>query len=299
MRCLIIYFSQSGNTRKMARSIEKGILPLADECVLSRVDKVKPDGLLQYDLIGIGSPVWAGVPPHVAKFLRSLPVLAGRNAFAFSTHGAMPFRFMPEMVRLLMEKGLMVLGSRGWYCSCDFPFVPKPYLTDGHPDEIDLEEAEEFGREMVRLSRRVSAGETDLVPPVPPMPSPRAIIPPLVRMNIDMGKCQYPECTLCMDHCRMKLINLSVSPPVYPRRGCQTCYYCEYICPTGAVELDYAARTAFDMEAARGSFTEAMDKAEAEGRFRRLVPREEVGWDTPYLKYNNKHPRYEIIEDDL
>ena len=45
-----------------------------------------------------------------------------------------------------------------------------PYYTAGHPDEIDLREAEEFGREMVERSRRISAGETKLIPAMPDMP---------------------------------------------------------------------------------------------------------------------------------
>jgi ferredoxin len=299
MRCLIIYFSQSGNTRKIARSVAEGISPLVEECALVRVDKVQPADLLRYDIIGIGTPVWAGVPPHVERLIKSFPVMNGKHAFAFSTHGTMPARFSPAMVRLLVGRGLIALSWRGWYCSCDFPFIPKPYLTDGHPDEIDLEEAAEFGRKMIELSVRVSAGETDLIPPAPPLPPPRSIIPPPVRMNINLDKCRYPECTLCVDHCRMKIIDLSVSPPVYPRKGCQTCFFCEYICPTGAVELDYSARTIFEMKAAKGPFIEALDKAEAEGRFRRLVPLDKVGWETPYHKYNDRHPRYTISEENL
>ena len=299
MRALIIYFSQSGNTKKMAQAITKGILSTGSECTLLRIDKVNINNLTDYDVIGIGSPVWAGVPPHVQKFIESFPTLTGKYAFSFCTHGAMPWRFIPTMARLLVSKDLTVLANRGWYCSCDFPFVPKPYLTDGHPDDIDLEEGEAFGREMMELAAKVAAGHTDLVPPIPDMPPPRPIIPPIVRMNINLEKCTYPECTLCMDHCRMKIIDLSAKSPIYPRKGCQTCYFCEYICPTGAVELDYAARTAFDMQAARGPFTDAMAKAEAEGRFRRIVPLDQIGWDTPYIEYNNTHPRYVISEDDL
>jgi ferredoxin len=283
----------------MAQAIANGIVPNVDECTFIPIDKATTCDLTEYDIIGIGSPVWAGVPPHVQKFIESLPSLTDKYAFSFCTHGAMPQRFFPVMARLLTSKGLAVLAHRGWYCSCDFPFVPKPYLTDGHPDEIDFKEGEEFGKEVVELASMVSSGRTDLIPPLPVMPNPRAVIPPQVKMNVNLEKCTYPKCTLCMDHCRMKIINLSTNPPIYPRKGCQTCYFCEYICPTGAVELDYTARTAFDMEAARGPFSEAMDKAEAEGRFRRLVPVEDVGWNTPYHEYNNTHPRYVMSEDEV
>jgi hypothetical protein len=45
-------------------------------------------------------------------------------------------------------------------------------------------------------------------------------------------------------------------------------------------------------------FLEALAKAEAEGRFRRLVPLGEVGWETPYYKVCDGHPRYVIPEED-
>jgi hypothetical protein len=54
-----------------------------------------------------------------------------------------------------------------WYGDCYLLHNIEPYPTRGHPDEVDLKEAEDFGREMVVRSWRISAGETDLVPPQP------------------------------------------------------------------------------------------------------------------------------------
>jgi hypothetical protein len=45
-------------------------------------------------------------------------------------------------------------------------------------------------------------------------------------------------------------------------------------------------------------FKETLEKVEAEGRFRRLTPVESIGWDTPFFKVYNKHPRYIIPPDD-
>jgi ferredoxin len=298
MKSLILFFSQSGNTRKIAQAIARGVASRVGMCDAVPLERADVATLPDYQLIAFGSPVWAGVPPHVERFIDSAPSLSGRHAFAFCTHGAMPLRFAPAMVRILMRKGLTVLGTRGWYGSADFPFVPKPYFTDGHPDEIDLAEAEAFGGQMAESCARVLAGETGLIPPVPPMPPPRTIIPPPVPMKFNREKCLFPKCRLCMDHCRMKIINLAPARPIFPRKGCQTCFFCEYICPTGAIEADYGPRTAFEMEAARTVFFEALLKAEAEGRFRWLVPPEQIGWETPYHVLNNRHPRYVIREED-
>jgi len=209
----------------------------------------------------------------------------------------MPRRFFPNVVRLLKKRGLIVIGTRDWYGSVNHPLLPKPYFTDGHPDEADLKEAEDFGREMVEVSRRISAGETELIPPLPPMPPRRTSKRPLFHLKLNTKKCRYPECRLCMDHCRLKVIDLSVSPPVFPKK-CQPCYFCEMICPEGAIEADYESDAKLETGRARRKFTEALDQAEAAGRVRRLVPKEDIGWNTPYYKVYSNHPRYVLPEED-
>ena len=42
-----------------------------------------------------------------------------------------------------------------------------PYNTHGHPDAIDLKQAEDFAKEMAGHSRRISLGEKDLLPVIP------------------------------------------------------------------------------------------------------------------------------------
>jgi flavodoxin/ferredoxin len=297
MKCIIIYFSQSGNTKKMAYAAREGIHKAMGQCHIVPITRLDVRDLVGYDLIGVGSPCWLGVPFHVERLINTIPALSDKHAFTFCTHGAKGERFLPEMVRLLMKKGLTVIGTRDWYCSVNHPLIPKPYLTDGHPDEIDLQEAKNFGREMVEISRRIYAGETNLIPEVPPMLPPRTLSRPQFTKTLNTKKCLYPECSLCMDHCRLKIIDLSQSPPVFPEE-CQPCYFCELICPTGAIEADYESDAELETGRAKTMFTEALEKAEAEGRFRRLTPVEKVGWDTPFYKFFSTHPRYVIPEGD-
>jgi flavodoxin/ferredoxin len=298
MKCIIIYFSQSGNTKKIARAIQKGIEDIrTDQCDMVSIARLDIRDLVNYDVIGVGSPCWSGVPFHVERYVNTMPVLSGKHGFTFCTHGAKGERFLPEMVRLLMKKGLTIIGTRDWYCSVTHPLIPKPYLTDGHPDTIDLQEAEEFGRGIVEISRRIFAGETELIPEVPPMLPPRTLTRPQFVKKLNMQKCHYPECRLCMDNCRLKAIDLSQSPPVFPEK-CQPCYFCELICPTGAIEADYQSDAELETSRARTIFIEALKKAEIDGRFRSLTPVETVGWDTPFYMVFSKHPRYIIPVDD-
>ncbi len=56
--------------------------------------------------------------------------------------------------------------------------------------------------------------------------APRASLKrPVPELNIK--KCRYPSCSLCMDHCPVGAIDLSVSPPVFAK--VQFLYFCEMI----------------------------------------------------------------------
>ncbi len=172
MKSIIVYFSLTGNTKKVAQAIHKGMSQLVEQCDIATVKGVDIQHLIGYDLIGLGSPVWGGVPRNVKLFIDTLPSLQGKHAFAFYTYSAEPELLFPEVVNLLVDKGLILIGTRGWYGSAYSIIEPKPYPADGHPDEIDLKEAEDFGKEMVELSRRVSIGGYELIPPLQMRPIP-------------------------------------------------------------------------------------------------------------------------------
>jgi flavodoxin/NAD-dependent dihydropyrimidine dehydrogenase PreA subunit len=306
MKSIIIYFSLTGNTEKVARAIHKGMSQLVQHCDIAKIKEVDSKNLDDYDLIGIGTPIWGKAPRNVRRFIESLPYSEGKHAFSFYTFASEQEAFVPDMLSLLRSRGLLILGIRGWYGAAMSVTEPKPYPSDGHPDEIDLKEAEDFGKEMVELSQRVSGEGPEVIPPMPTMPIPLRQflgIPSLhhkpPKLNIE--KCNYPKCHLCMDNCPQDAIDLSVSPPVFGQ-DCDSCYFCEMICPTGAVEVNYDDEVINDKYWPVKMDVERLllDKAEAEGLFRRLVPRKDVDWDTPIYKHwpDNKHPRYKIPPEE-
>ncbi len=295
MKSIVIFFSLTGNTRKVAEAIRRGVARVAGECSITTLRELNAGQLRSTELLAIGSPVWGQVPPNVSRAIKNMPLLPGRHAFAFCTHGTRPGQFFPVATELLRERGLTVLGIRGWYGAVHIPTLPKPYPTDGHPDNVDLADAEAFGSEMALLSQGVIAG-TQPVPVLPKFPKLRAsrLSRPLPRR--DAGKCGFPGCSLCMDHCPMGAIDLKSDPPVFGR-GCAKCYFCELICPTGAVEVEYEALATANIRRARRVYEKSLDQAEAEGRFRRLIPREKISWSTPLYKAIPTHPRYRIPEE--
>jgi formate hydrogenlyase subunit 6/NADH:ubiquinone oxidoreductase subunit I len=387
---IVVYYSATGNTAKIAKALHLGMKD-AMPCDVVPLKRADPKTMDQYDLIALGAPIWYfREPANVRLFIYALPDLTGKLCVPFCTHGAAPTGFFWSMVPMLEKKGLTVVGYNNWFGSVyQVLHAPKPYLTDGHPDDIALREAEDFGREMAARARRIAAGEAGLIPelpkgpkanplwqshevfrlfppppakpgePVRPAPPPRES--PVVRTinwerctypgctdcidtcpvnaidfskrpvlfrksclncalcdkmcpqlaievdaetmrsrtqrKIDMDKCTYPACTLCVDHCPMNCIDFSVLPPVI-KRSCEGDDLCWVICPHDAIEITNLDSTHARMVKGREDhpFVRLLDEAEAQGRFRRHVPLDNVGWDNPVYK-NPNHPRLVLEEE--
>lgn len=315
MKSLIVYYSQTGNTGKIARAIHRGLAGKVERCDLKTVAEADPEEVEACDLIGIGSPVWCGAEtPNVRRFIEALPVQQGRHIFCFNTHGVMPEQYFPTVVRRLKGRGFTVIGMRDWFGDVCFQMAPSPYYTHGHPDDIDLEEAEAFGREMAEVSRRISAGESGLIPALPE----RVLTPQLLALTefyrsghnphgyltYDQSMCNYPKCRLCMDNCLMGYIDLSAEPRRYGSKGtaCDMwmgCTFCEMICPTGAISCDWEQFQKYFREKIGcvldgNPLAEAAETCIASGRLRLLIDRDAVHWGTPFWKAHPKPPRLKI-----
>ena len=312
MRSIVIYFSQTGNTKKIAQAIHRGMSESLEECDIARIQDLRNEDLLKYDLIGLGSPVWhRREPANVLSFIEySMKSLEGKHGFTFCTHGLYPGHFIGRVVPALTLEGLTVIGWQNWYCSAWLPEHPKPYFTDGHPDAIDLEEARSFGREMVERSRRVAAGDSHLIPVLPRgreyhelYPGPGSTDRPGRRQNkegpmemidlrsfdfkVNKEKCLYPKCTVCIDNCPTQSINFAASPPIF-RKNCERCWFCEQICPRGAIEVDWEPIADFVERYITDDWFRITGEAVAKGLLRRLVPPEAIGRKTYW--YSVKKP---------
>jgi flavodoxin/Fe-S-cluster-containing hydrogenase component 2 len=307
MKSIVIYFSQTGNTKKIAHEIQKGIVSAIGECEISTLKTIGEKDLTKYDLIGLGYPTWSSKePPNVRNFIEQMVFPEGKHLFAFSTHGARPAGLISSVIPLLRQKGLTVLGFRDWYGSVTLPHMPKPYLTDGHPDEIDLKEAKDFGREIAELSERIRSGENNLIPQFSdkseeelhgqlkktPTDLSRARLDAKKQMRINMEKCT--ECNLCVENCPVDAIDFNLSPPVFRVDLCIPCWFCEQICPTGAIEVDWEALIRVYDKHHESGLDKILDEAEVRGSFRRLVQREDIKWGVQYWYQISKHPRIKI-----
>lgn len=138
MKTIIIYRSgRSMNTQKIAAAMAEVLG--AD---LAKVEDVKPEMLTGYDLIGLGSGIYASkIHRKMFKFIKRMP-LRDKNVFIFCTSGSGEFKNQVLVETKLAAKGSNVIGE----FHCPGEFSPLGFNLDkkGHPDELDVEKARLF-----------------------------------------------------------------------------------------------------------------------------------------------------------
>jgi len=147
MKSLVIYYSKSGNTEKVAKAIARG-----SEAELKRVEEVNPENVSDYSLICIGTPVHALAPAKpIKKFLEKLPDLSGRKGAGFCTMHAVGDKRTLRIIKEKLEaKNIEFLG--GFSCkglSSIFGDIGPKVFNKGKPNEEDLKRAEDFGRKLL------------------------------------------------------------------------------------------------------------------------------------------------------
>ncbi|MFX0138546.1 MAG: flavodoxin family protein [Candidatus Hodarchaeota archaeon] len=156
MKVLIIFFSQTGGTEKIAKKIQNGILESGNECEIIRIKDAKNKKLDDYDLIGLGCPTfYYREPVNVKLFIQNMENVDGLHCFIFCTHGSIIGNTFYYMKEELNKKGYFVIGSFDSYSDSSIQFYPQPMHTAKHPDEIELEEAKEFGQKICNISLRI------------------------------------------------------------------------------------------------------------------------------------------------
>lgn len=167
MRVLVVYFSQTGNTEKIASAIFDEA-SRSNDAVLKKLDELSPDALIEYDQVFIGSPIHAGsVSREVNEFLKQIPRLPKLKLAGFITHAtpAYPQQTLDQMaqsfVEICQEKEMEYLGCyscQGYLADFMHEAVQKMQNVDdeewqgkvkqmtGHPNANDESNAKAFAR---------------------------------------------------------------------------------------------------------------------------------------------------------
>lgn len=147
MGCIIVYVSKhKGNTKKIA-------LAMADEvkCAAKSLEEVSVEELEKYDLVGIGSGIYAfGMDRSLKRLLKNIKNPNGKKVFIFSTSADLNgSRYHKGMKKFLQKKGFRLVGEfncpgayTGW-------FFGKKSLNLDRPNESDLKSAKDFAKSIV------------------------------------------------------------------------------------------------------------------------------------------------------
>jgi flavodoxin len=156
MKALVTYYSQTGNTEKLARAIYEAIF--LEKELLPIQDVKKTTG---YDIIFVGFPVHAhSVPAKLLPFFKSLP--AGQNIALFCTHGSLRSGQLPRQAledAIGLASRAKILGTFNTRGRVDEPIIDslaqqaehrawaaEARGADEHPSEMDLADGREFAR---------------------------------------------------------------------------------------------------------------------------------------------------------
>ncbi|NVM03153.1 MAG: flavodoxin family protein [Candidatus Helarchaeota archaeon] len=166
MKVLVAYFTQSGNTEKIAKALFDGIE--SDDKEISLVKEVDFTKINDYDLVFLGSPIIAnGFAGLYKKIIKGLPELTTRIVL-FCTHAA-PKNYpqfwevgFKKFGKKLEKKGGNILGyfdSQGEQAPQVKELIKKAdpeyaaiarKASDGHPNEEDIAAAKKFASEIIK-----------------------------------------------------------------------------------------------------------------------------------------------------
>jgi hypothetical protein len=171
MNAIIIYWSNTGNTEKVALAIQEGLREAGADCLLTRVEEAGDVDFFAYDLVCIGFPSYQWSPPQpMDKFLKEkfsgyhkegqvkkgAPAVPGKNALIFCTYSG-PHTGVREAIpaglyagQFFEHLGFTVLDE--WYLVGEFhgreEESTKGRLGDirGRPNEEDLRTVKQDAR---------------------------------------------------------------------------------------------------------------------------------------------------------
>lgn len=170
MKILVTFFSQTGNTQKIAEAIcQETSLAFATD--LKPLDSIKALDLAEYGLVFFGAPIHAGGLGGAAKeFLEAMPESPGLKLAGFVTHSSFAYEpqgfesGMKQIKELPEAKGVTYLGSydcQGYLTDALHPMVQKAQNASDeewsermaeskeHPNAEDKEKAKEFAKEIL------------------------------------------------------------------------------------------------------------------------------------------------------
>ncbi|MFQ6094714.1 MAG: flavodoxin family protein [Candidatus Bathyarchaeia archaeon] len=182
MKVLVVYYSETGNTEKVARAIHQEVSEKT-EAHLKKLHEITPEILNDYDLVFLGSPCHStDLAEPVKRFLDAVHKSPRLKLAGFFTHSVpspesdmgnqkefetWTGKCIASFQKACKEKGI---NFKGWYSCQGVPSLPiqqfirnyivksddlwDEYIREAakHPSSEDLSKAREFARKVLSNS---------------------------------------------------------------------------------------------------------------------------------------------------
>ena len=160
MKTLVTYYSESGNTEKLAKAIYEGLEATENEIAKIGEDQKFDD----YDIIFVGFPVHgSSVPAKAEKCIKRIP--ENKMLAFFGTHGSLrggPLSISAFHYAITLAPKANIIGTfscrgevkasllEGLMNKSEYRFwALEAQSAAGHPDNADFEDARQFARQML------------------------------------------------------------------------------------------------------------------------------------------------------
>lgn len=255
MRATIVYYSQSGNTEKVAYELADQLQRAGYEVAPLLFEDVAefPEALEDIDLLGIGYPTFFGyTPSFIIEMIDGLKKVKGTSAFVFTTYGGHTAGdSLYDAAAALAKKGYSVVGGLKVEGADNYPQGVTLRLNFDRPGEEDIKSVREFAGKMleaVKSGRSLDVNQ--LASPteffVKNRDQPRAEV--LKSMHgVVSGKITFdqPQCLFC-ETCKKTCPTKSIKPgerfPEFTWKcigGDMRCYHCVRVCPGKALTVEF------------------------------------------------------------
>lgn len=245
MKISIVFFSQSGNTRKVANALAEQFTKEGHSVSCCTLKEVNTGVLIESDCIGIGSPTFESHAPVLVKdFIKSLPFLGGKRGFVFATGSGAAGSVISDMATLMKRKEVSVIGS---FLTAGEMYHPAPCIigkAKNRPNAQDLQKAKSFAS---TLSQHLKSGSKErsyngLQPRwgvytiVGKICSFESLIRLLVpKPKLDKRRCV--RCGRCKKECPVNNIDMITTPLL--KEKCIRCYRCLNVCKNSSYSVNW------------------------------------------------------------